>query len=146
MASLPQAWPAVPADLPAGGVPTLPSRPTGAQTVSQCISTEETRQTSPQFQGPEAKQIRTNYDLVRLQRAEKMQEGVRRVTAKANGVVKQTIGTAQDLYGGARDSASEAAETALNTVASFERLFWSTIENATSYQCHCGTGFRLAVG
>lgn len=63
----------------------------------------------------------------------KVQEGLGRATGdtrtQAEGVVNQVTGTAQDLYGRARDGASEAADTALSTASSFEKLLRNTIEN-----------------
>jgi uncharacterized protein YjbJ (UPF0337 family) len=62
----------------------------------------------------------------------KVQEGIGRATGdaqtEAEGVVNQVTGAAQDLYGRARDSASDAADTALSTAASFEKLLRNTIE------------------
>lgn len=63
----------------------------------------------------------------------KVQEGLGRATGdtrtQAEGVVNQVAGTAQDLYGRARDGASEAADTALSTASSFEKLLRNAIEN-----------------
>lgn len=79
----------------------------------------------------------------------KLQEGVGRVTGdtrtQAEGVANQVTGAAQDLYGRARESTSEAAETALDTAASFEKLLRNTIETQpyTTAAIALGLGWLL---
>lgn len=63
----------------------------------------------------------------------KAQEGFGRVTGdtktQAEGIANQVTGAAQDLYGRARDSASDAADAAVTTAASFEKLLRNAIEH-----------------
>ena len=62
----------------------------------------------------------------------KVEEGIGRVTgdtkAQTEGLVNQAAGTAQNLYGHARDSAADAADVAKDTVVTFEKWFRRTIE------------------
>jgi uncharacterized protein YjbJ (UPF0337 family) len=62
----------------------------------------------------------------------KVEEGFGRVTGdtktQAEGIVKQVSGTAQDVYGQARDAASNMSDTARDTASSFEKLLRNTIE------------------
>jgi uncharacterized protein YjbJ (UPF0337 family) len=62
----------------------------------------------------------------------KIEEGLGRVTGdtkiQAEGIAKQVSGADQDMYGHARDLASEAAGSARDTASSFEKLLRNTIE------------------
>ena len=62
----------------------------------------------------------------------KVEEGFGRVTgdtkAQTEGLVNQAAGTAQNLYGQARDSAADAADVAKDTVVTFEKWLRRTIE------------------
>jgi uncharacterized protein YjbJ (UPF0337 family) len=62
----------------------------------------------------------------------KAEEGLGRVTGDAQkrteGVINQAAGTAQDLYGQARDSVAGAADTAKDTAAALEKWFRHNIE------------------
>ena len=62
----------------------------------------------------------------------KIEEGLGRVTGdtkiQAEGIAKQVSGVAQDMYGHARDLASEPAGSARDTASSFEKLLRNTIE------------------
>jgi uncharacterized protein YjbJ (UPF0337 family) len=62
----------------------------------------------------------------------KLEEGFGRVTgdikAQTEGLVNQAAGTAQNLYGQARDSAADAADVAKDTMVTFERWLRRTIE------------------
>jgi uncharacterized protein YjbJ (UPF0337 family) len=62
----------------------------------------------------------------------KVEEGLGRVTGDAQkrteGVINQAAGTAQDLYGQARDSVAGAADTAKDTAATLEKWFRHNIE------------------
>jgi uncharacterized protein YjbJ (UPF0337 family) len=62
----------------------------------------------------------------------KVEEGFGRVTGdaktQADGIVKQVSGTAQDVYGQARDAASDVAGSARDTATSFATLLRNTIE------------------
>jgi uncharacterized protein YjbJ (UPF0337 family) len=62
----------------------------------------------------------------------KVEEGYGRVTgdtkAQTEGLVNQAAGTAQNLYGQARDSAADAADVAKDTVVTFEKWLRRTIE------------------
>jgi uncharacterized protein YjbJ (UPF0337 family) len=76
----------------------------------------------------------------------KAQEGFGRVTGdtktQAEGIANQVTGKAQDLYGQARDGASEAADTAVNAAASFEKVLRNTIET----QPYTATVVALGLG
>ena len=62
----------------------------------------------------------------------KVEEGFGRVAgdtkAQTEGLVNQAAGTAQNLYGQARDSAADAADVAKDTVVTFEKWLRRTIE------------------
>ena len=62
----------------------------------------------------------------------KVEEGFGRVTgdtkAQTEGLVNQAAGTAQNVYGQARDSAADAADVAKDTVVTFEKWLRRTIE------------------
>jgi uncharacterized protein YjbJ (UPF0337 family) len=62
----------------------------------------------------------------------KVEEGLGRVTgdtkAQTEGLVNQAAGTAQNLYGQARDSAADATDVAKDTVVTFEKWLRRTIE------------------
>ena len=79
----------------------------------------------------------------------KVQEGVGRVTGdtrtQAEGVANQVTGAAQDLYGRARENASDAAETTVDTAASFEKALRNTIETQpyTAAAIALGLGWLL---
>lgn len=79
----------------------------------------------------------------------RLQEGIGRATndagTQAEGLANQVTGAAQDLYGRARDGASEAAETAVDTAASFEKMLRTTIENQpyTAAAIALGLGWLL---
>jgi uncharacterized protein YjbJ (UPF0337 family) len=64
---------------------------------------------------------------------------------EAEGAVNQLKGTAQDLYGQARDRASDMAETALQAGSSFEDLLRNTIEQKpyTAVAIALGIGWLL---
>jgi uncharacterized protein YjbJ (UPF0337 family) len=47
---------------------------------------------------------------------------------QAEGIAKQVSGTAQDMYGHARDAASNMSDTARDTASSLEKLLRRTIE------------------
>ena len=47
---------------------------------------------------------------------------------QAAGVARQLSGSAQDMYGQARDSVSDISDTARDTASSFEKLLRRTIE------------------
>jgi uncharacterized protein YjbJ (UPF0337 family) len=61
---------------------------------------------------------------------------------EAEGAVNQIKGTAQDLYGQARDRASDVADTALQAGSSFEALLRNTIEN----QPYTAVAIALGIG
>ena len=62
----------------------------------------------------------------------KVEEGFGRFTgdtkAQAAGVAEQISGAAQDMYGQARDVASDAVGTTRDTASSFEKMLRNTIE------------------
>ena len=62
----------------------------------------------------------------------KLEEGFGQVAGdtktQAEGIARQVSGAAQDLYGQARDAASDVAGTAGGTASSFEKLLRNTIE------------------
>jgi uncharacterized protein YjbJ (UPF0337 family) len=62
----------------------------------------------------------------------KVEEGFGQVTGdakmQAEGIAKQVGGTAQDMYGQARDTASDVVEAARDTASSFEKWLRNTIE------------------
>lgn len=62
----------------------------------------------------------------------KVEEGFGRITGdtktRAEGIVDQAAGAAQDLYGQARDSAADAAGAARDTAATFEKWLRRNIE------------------
>ena len=64
---------------------------------------------------------------------------------EAEGAVNQLKGTAQDLYGQARDRASDMAETARQAGSSFEGLLRNTIEQKpyTAVAIALGIGWLL---
>jgi uncharacterized protein YjbJ (UPF0337 family) len=61
---------------------------------------------------------------------------------EAEGAVNQINGTAQELYGQARDRASDVADTALQAGSSFEALLRNTIEN----QPYTAVAIALGIG
>jgi uncharacterized protein YjbJ (UPF0337 family) len=79
----------------------------------------------------------------------KVEEGFGRVTGdtktQAEGITKQVTGTAQDMYGQARDAASDMAGTALDTATSFEKWLRGTIETQpyTTAMVAVGIGWLL---
>jgi uncharacterized protein YjbJ (UPF0337 family) len=79
----------------------------------------------------------------------KLEEGFGQVTGdsktQAEGIARQVSGTAQDLYGQARDAASDIAGTARGTASSFEKLLRNTIETQpyTSAFVALGIGWLL---
>ena len=64
---------------------------------------------------------------------------------EAEGTVNRLTGAAQDLYGQARDSASDMAETARSGASSFENLLRNTIEQQpyTAVAVALGIGWLL---
>ena len=62
----------------------------------------------------------------------KVEEGIGRVTGdtktRAEGLVNQAAGAAQDIYGQARDSAADAVGAAQDTAATLEQWLRRTIE------------------
>jgi uncharacterized protein YjbJ (UPF0337 family) len=79
----------------------------------------------------------------------KVEEGLGRVSAdskiQAEGIVKQVSGTAQDMYGQARDTASDIMGATQGTVASFRKVLRRTIETQpyTSAMVALGIGWLL---
>jgi uncharacterized protein YjbJ (UPF0337 family) len=79
----------------------------------------------------------------------KVEEGFGRITGdsktQVEGIAKQVSGTAQELYGQARDAASEMTGTARDTAYSFEKLLRNTIETQpyTSAIVAIGIGWLL---
>jgi uncharacterized protein YjbJ (UPF0337 family) len=79
----------------------------------------------------------------------KVEEGFGRVAGdtktQAEGITKQVTGTAQDMYGQARDAASDMAGTALDTATSFEKWLRGTIETQpyTTAMVAVGIGWLL---
>jgi uncharacterized protein YjbJ (UPF0337 family) len=79
----------------------------------------------------------------------KIEEGFGEATGdtktQAEGTARQVSGTAQDLYGQARDAASDIAGTARGTASSFEKLLRNTIETQpyTSALVALGIGWLL---
>ncbi len=79
----------------------------------------------------------------------KLEEGFGRVTGdtrtQTEGMVKQVTGTAQDMYGQARDAAADVAGTARDTASSFEKMLRNTIETQpyTSLLVGIGLGWLL---
>ena len=79
----------------------------------------------------------------------KFEEGVGRVSgdtkAQADGIAKQVSGNAQDMYGQARDAASEIIGATRGTAASFEKVLRHTIESQpyTSAIVALGVGWLL---
>jgi uncharacterized protein YjbJ (UPF0337 family) len=79
----------------------------------------------------------------------KVEEGFGRATGdtktQAEGITKQVTGTAQDMYGQARDAASDMAGTALDTATSFEKWLRGTIETQpyTTAMVAVGIGWLL---
>jgi uncharacterized protein YjbJ (UPF0337 family) len=63
-------------------------------------------------------------------------------TTEAEGAINQLKGTAQDLYGQARDNASDMVDAARGAGSSFEQLFRSTIEQ----QPYTAAAIALGVG
>ena len=61
---------------------------------------------------------------------------------EAEGAVNRLSGAAQDLYGQARDSASDMAETARAGASSFENLLRNTIEQ----QPYTAAAVALGIG
>jgi uncharacterized protein YjbJ (UPF0337 family) len=63
----------------------------------------------------------------------KVEEGFGRVTgdtkSQVQGVIDQAQGTAENLYGQAKDAASSAADGVLRTASSFEDVVRHTIED-----------------
>ncbi|HEY1748933.1 MAG TPA: CsbD family protein [Xanthobacteraceae bacterium] len=76
----------------------------------------------------------------------KAEEALGRVTGntrtEAEGAVNRLTGAAQDLYGQARDSAADIADTARKTGSSFEVLLRNTIEQ----QPYTAVAIALGVG
>ena len=76
----------------------------------------------------------------------KAEEALGRVTGnsklEAEGAVNRLTGAAQDLYGQARDSASDMAETARAGASSFESLLRNTIEQ----QPYTAVAIALGIG
>src|ERR1700704_4901263 len=62
----------------------------------------------------------------------KLEEGFGRATgdvkSQVEGTVKQAVGTAQDLYGQARESAGEAAAVVRRQAGSFEEMIRENVE------------------
>jgi uncharacterized protein YjbJ (UPF0337 family) len=79
----------------------------------------------------------------------KVEEGFGRATgnakAQAEGLVNQAAGTAQDLYGQARDSVAGAADAAQDTAASLEKWLRRTVETQpyTTAMVAIGIGWLL---
>jgi uncharacterized protein YjbJ (UPF0337 family) len=79
----------------------------------------------------------------------KVEEGFGRVSGdsktQAEGIVKQVSGTAQDMYGQARDTASDIMGATRGTAASFEKVLRHTIETQpyTSAMVALGIGWLL---
>jgi uncharacterized protein YjbJ (UPF0337 family) len=61
---------------------------------------------------------------------------------QAEGIAKQVSGTAQDMYGQARDAASNMSDTARDTASSLEKLLRRTIET----QPYTSTFVALGIG
>jgi uncharacterized protein YjbJ (UPF0337 family) len=79
----------------------------------------------------------------------KVEEGLGRVTGdtetQTEGIAKKVSGTAQGIYGQARDVASDVAGAARGTASSFEKLLRNTIETQpyTSAFVALGIGWLL---
>jgi uncharacterized protein YjbJ (UPF0337 family) len=79
----------------------------------------------------------------------RVEEGFGRITGdsktEAEGIARQVSGSAQDMYGQARDAASEMAVTARDSAYSFEKLLRNTMENQpyTSAIVAIGIGWLL---
>jgi uncharacterized protein YjbJ (UPF0337 family) len=79
----------------------------------------------------------------------KLEEGFGQVTGdtkiEAEGIARQVSGAAQDLYGQAREAASDVAGAAPGTASSFEKVLRSTIETQpyTSALVALGIGWLL---
>jgi uncharacterized protein YjbJ (UPF0337 family) len=79
----------------------------------------------------------------------KVEESFGRTTGdtktQAEGIAKQVSGTAQDMYGQARDAASNMSDTARDTASSLEKLLRRTIETQpyTSAFVAFGIGWLL---
>ena len=79
----------------------------------------------------------------------KVEEGFGRVTGdtktRAEGLVNQAAGAAQDLYGQARDGAADAAGAARDTAATLEKWLRHTIETQpyTTAAVAVGLGWLL---
>jgi uncharacterized protein YjbJ (UPF0337 family) len=79
----------------------------------------------------------------------KLEEGFGRASGdtklQAEGLAKQVSGAAQDMYGQARDAASDMADTARGTATSFEKVLRHTIETQpyTSAMVALGIGWLL---
>jgi uncharacterized protein YjbJ (UPF0337 family) len=79
----------------------------------------------------------------------KVEEGLGRLTGdtetQTEGIAKQVSGAAQDIYGQARDVASDMAGAARGTASSFEKPLRNTIETQpyTSAFVALGSGWLL---
>jgi uncharacterized protein YjbJ (UPF0337 family) len=79
----------------------------------------------------------------------KLEEGIGRVggdpKTQAEGIAKHVSGTAQDMYGQARDTASDIAGATRGTAASFEKVVRNIIETQpyTSAMVALGIGWLL---
>jgi uncharacterized protein YjbJ (UPF0337 family) len=79
----------------------------------------------------------------------KVEESFGRTTGdtktQAEGIAKQVSGTAQDMYGQARDAASNMSDSARDTALSLEKLLRRTIETKpyTSAFVALGIGWLL---
>ena len=79
----------------------------------------------------------------------KIEEGFGRVTGdtktQAEGIAaNRAAGAAQDLYGQAREFASDAADAVSDPAVSFEKWFRHTIETQPYTTATCRSGHRLA--